>query len=364
MGWGSQYTSHSAACVVHAVSLGVLAGLAAREQPLCEYARQFWYSPSLTGVIEEPRVWYYTCDDGAVGDVAECPDSAKRFRVTPPADAVTVNPIFLASLYVGVSALNHGAVWAVSNIPSVTDADLDTVATRCRWADYAITAPTMLAVLALVYGSESITAVVTMPVVLAVLLLVGAVCERAPSERAIALSSRKGLVILALYPLYALALAPAIASAYAITEEAEPTAKIGGEVLGVGTAPDFVFAFTVFTAVTFSSFGVLYAIDGFVWPITDASRRERYYTSLSMIAKVTLHLFLGLSIIGTGTSVGVGADDDTGDSDMGDLAIGLGGAAATVVVVIVANWIGFHERPVRSGATPSTLSIRLIDMAS
>ena len=251
-------------------------------------------------------------------------------------------------------------VWAVSNVPSVSPADLDMFATVCRWVDYAVTAPTMLAVVGLVYGSESITAVVTMPIVLAVLLLIAAVAEREPGEGALRPTSWRGILIIALYPLYALATVPAIAASYAITEEKETTKELDGITFGIGTAPDFVFVFTLITMVAFSSFGVLYAIDGFVWPITDASTRERYYTSLSMIAKVSLHLFLGLSVVGTGTSVGVGADDDGGDSDMGDLAVGLGGAAGTVVAVCVANYIGFRERPATHA--PNELAIRLIDM--
>ena len=61
--------------------------------------------------------------------------------------------------------------------------------------------------------------------------------------------------------------------------------------------------FAILTILIFSCFVVPYAIDLLRTPL---SNRESIYITLSMIAKTTLHLFLGLTVIETAVGVGAG----------------------------------------------------------
>ena len=70
---------------------------------------------------------------------------------------------------------------------------------------------------------------------------------------------------------------------YKITDEHDSPATDAADAdVGIGTAPDFVFAFTVVTVLFFSSFAMLYVWDGFIGTL---AWRERGYITLSMISK-------------------------------------------------------------------------------
>lgn len=336
---------HLWAAVVHFVSFATLLGLAAHEARdrggLGSYRDQFYYETDSLSL--EPRQWKYTCAVDSAGGVEACPDKEKQFYVTLPPGAVRVNAIAMASSYAAVSGCNHLAVWTLQMSGQA-------VATL-RWVDYSVTAPTMLAVVGLIYGAVTVTAVVLAPAILAVLLVVAGIAERASDGAALGRPALATVALLCL--LYPFTLAPALVSAWKITRPADRPEGLDDDV-GIGEAPSFVFVFAVVTMVAMSSFAVVYVRDA-LRPMID---RERAYIKLSLIAKTTLHLFIGITVIGQGSTVNVDEPGDT--SDMGNLATGLGGAAALVVGIVLADrLLEYLEQPSAGGKYDTLLVVML-----
>lgn len=309
----SQEARHLFAFAVHFSAFWFLLGFAlAEDSDLSVYGDQFWWETTKFGL--GPRRWYYQCVNGTGqlnASLLTCDSGDRRFYVrTPTAATVHVNILLLACLYVFWSSAGHlASVFAVGRQREL------------RWLDYSVTAPTMLVVLSVAFGADSATAIVIAPSVLAVLLVLAGILERRESEPegAEAMSYYRLCSIAVLFLSYVPVMLPALYAAYDITVDYEP---------GTGTAPDFVFAFAVTVVLLFTSFAVVYAYD-LVRPL-DSDRRERWYLYLSMVAKTSLHLFLGLAVIGQSNNVGVDAPSPEED-DMDTLAIGLGGVAALVI---------------------------------
>ena len=309
-----QQARHLFAATVHFVAFWFLLGFALGEDSsLDAYKHQFWWVHGKWSLA--PRKWYFKCYNATAGafDLGDfsCSDSGKRFYVKrEPTEAITyVNVLVLACLYVGWSAVGH----VVSGLRPEWQREV-------RWLDYSVTAPTMLVVLSLAFGAESATAIILAPTLLAMLLVFAGILERRADEPgAQGLSYYRVNTIALLFLLFVPAMIPALYASSAITKDGAP---------GTGTAPDFVFAFAVVLVVFFSAFAAVYAWDLFR-PL-EANERERWYIYLSMIAKTSLHLFLGLAVIGQSNNVGV--DEPSADEDdMDTLRIGLSGALGLVV---------------------------------
>lgn len=316
------WTKHSVAFAVHASAFVFLLGFAADRQPLSEYDSNFWIEASKTSW--EPIAWKYTCSKP--GNAATCPDDDKQFYVEKPDDALAINIIALASLYVGWSALGHLVTWLWQKHHRLI-----------RHADYAVTAPTMLVVLGCTYGLSSVWLIIN-PIILSILIVISALIERMPGESVISPTSRRALIFYGLVIAYAFVVSPILYGAAQITNESRlPAVDPNNSTIGYGTAPDFVLAFSVGTVLLFSCFVVPFAIDLFWYPLLS---REAIYITLSMIAKTTLHLWLGLTVIETSVSVGEGAPSEDSRSDMDTLAIGLGGAVALVFGLGILNRYG------------------------
>lgn len=315
---------HLWAAVIHFVSFATLLSLAAHEAKdrggLASYRDQFFF---LTNSLSlEPREWKYTCAVDSAGGVEACPAEQKQFYVTLPPGAVRANAIAMASSYAAISGCNHLLVWWLQLQPA-------SVATL-RWVDYTVTAPTMLSIVGLIYGAVTLTAVVIAPALLAVLLIVAGIAERAPDGEALERPALATVALLCL--LYPFTLAPALVSAWKITETTDRPEGLDKDV-GIGEAPDFVFVFAVATVVAMSSFAVVYVRDALA-PLVD---RERAYIKLSLIAKTTLHLFIGITVIGQGASVSV--DEPGGTSDMDNLVTGLAGATGLIAAIVIGDWL-------------------------
>ena len=321
------WTKHSVAFAVHALAFSFLLGFAAEKQPLSDYNSNFWIEPSKTSW--EPIAWKYTCSTACTTTnctAHSCPDDDKQFYVEKPDDALTINIVGLASVYVGWSALGHLVSWIWQRYLRLI-----------RHFDYAVTAPTMLVVLGCTYGLSSLWLIVN-PVILAVLILISAAIERMPGEPVVSPTSRRAIIFYALIGAYAFVVSPILYGAAQITNESRfPPVDPNNSTIGYGTAPDFVLAFSVGTVLLFSSFVVPFAIDLLWYPLVG---REAVYITLSMIAKTTLHLWLGLTVIETSVSVGEGQPSEDGRSDMDTLAIGLGGAVALVIGLSILNRYG------------------------
>jgi len=205
-----------------------------------------------------------------------------------------------------------------------------------KWIDYTVTAPVMMAVIALVFGSTSATTVVVVPILLAVLMVAAALIE--PPAEGGGVFPVKISVFVVLFALYVLLWVPIGIAVDDITDD-------GGEITPIvseGTAPDgplWAFYFTLF--LLFTSFAVVYVVDA--WKAISARQpavcgfalpadRDFWYVLLSMVSKTSLHLYIGLIVLSQGQTLGVGANDAPRRSDMDTVGIGLGGTTAAAVI--------------------------------
>ena len=312
---------HFFAAFVHFVAFWFLLGFAlAEDSSLSIYNKQFWWVHEKWSLV--PRQWYFKCYNttSAAFDVNYfgCSTRDKRFYVKrDPSESITyINALVLACLYVGWSALGHFVAALMPAWQRVI-----------RWLDYSVTAPTMLVVLSISFGAESATAIVVAPSLLAILLVLAGILERrADCDGVKSMSYYRVTTIALLFLLFVPTMIPAIYASNAITKDGPP---------GTGTAPQFVFAFALAIVILFSSFAAVYAWD-MIKPM-ESQRRERWYIYLSMIAKTSLHLFLGLTIIEQSSNVGVN-EPSTERDDMETLAIGLGGAFGLIIGLGIINY--------------------------
>ena len=205
-----------------------------------------------------------------------------------------------------------------------------------KWIDYTVTAPVMMAVIALVFGSTSATTVVVVPILLAVLMVAAALIE--PPAEGGGVFPVKISVFVVLFALYVLLWVPIGIAVDDITGD-------GGEVTPIvseGTAPSgplWAFYFTLF--LLFTSFAIVYVVDA--WKAISARQpavcgfalpadRDFWYVLLSMVSKTSLHLYIGLIVLSQGQTLGVGANDAPRRSDMDTVGIGLGGTTAAAVI--------------------------------
>ena len=317
----SQQARHYFAAFIHFVAFWFLIGFALNEDSdLSVYNSQFWWVHEKRGIT--PRKWYFQCVNTTTNTFIpndySCGDDDKRFYVKRnPSETITfINVIVLACLYVGWSALGHLLAGYMPSYQRII-----------RWFDYSVTAPTMLVVLSVSFGADSATAIVLAPTVLAILLIFAGILERRCECKGVKeMSYYRVSTIAMLFIVFIPVMIPVLYASHAITKDGDP---------GTGTAPKFVFAFALVVVILFSSFALVYAWD-MLRPMEE-DVRERWYLYLSMIAKTTLHLFLGLTVIGQSNNVGVD-DPNIEEDDMDTLAIGLGGSAALVFGLGIINY--------------------------
>ena len=329
---------------IHALAFAFLLGFAANRQPLHKYDDDFWYDKSKFSW--RPHVWKFTCAENVTG-VHSCSDDDKRFFVEPPAGVTKLNAVALASFYVAWSSLGHFCVWYLQGYHRFF-----------RWLDYSVTAPTMLVVVGIVYGTDSAWLVI-MPGLLAILLVLAALVERDETEVTVLKGSKQAWAFYGLVALYLVAIAPTIYAAYMITDESQtPRTDKDDDAVGYGTAPDFVFGFAVFTMALFSSFVVVYAVDLLYVAL---ERREKYYIMLSLIAKTSLHLFLGLTVVETASTVSADKDSTEARSDMETLSVGFGGSAGLILgVILLYNFGRLYDDSVPTALYARVLQNRLV----
>lgn len=313
---------HGVAAVVHASSAVVLLAIALTGgRTAADYAGVFWVSGSAAW---EPRAWQYVCPNKA----QTCPDDDRAFYVTKPRGAVDLPILALATLYVVWSALNHTIAAAR---PEWT--------VPLRWADYSVTAPVMLAVIGLIFGCDKVTPIVLSPLLLMVLLVVAWVIEPVDPAATAASPGRKPAaagVLALILALYVLAWAPVVYGIGRIVADRPAPDNATG-----ASAPiEVIVPFASVMIVIFSSFAAVYIYD---WGWVDP-RRENKYIALSMVAKTTLHLFIGLTVVAQVGTLATDAAEAEAGADMSTLQQGLGGAAAIVLAGGALHTWGF--RPV------------------
>lgn len=337
---------HAVACAVHTGAFIFLLAYASHKSDgkLSTYRKQFWVNLREWSYAE-PRRWLFNCFvNNTFVNTTRCDDDDKRFFVEEVEYEYTVNILLWATFYVGWSALLHGiASWKVEWTREL------------RWFDYMVTAPTMLFVVALAFGSDSITVLIIMPIVLAKLLFVGWMAEQrttftryagkhptfyrfcTATERWLTGGSnaayqvlsqmrrRRQIAIAVIFVLYVPTVLPVLLNSWEITQDKHPL----NNTTGVGEAPPYVFWFALITVLLFSSFAILYWWN--LWHDTD---REKYYIYLSMLSKTSLHLFLALAVIGQSNVISV-ATPDPSASDMDTVRKGIIGSLILVVVLAI-----------------------------
>ncbi|MBN21955.1 MAG: hypothetical protein CL678_11805 [Bdellovibrionaceae bacterium] len=314
---------HRFAFTVHFAAFAFLLGFAIDRSgnDLSVYDRQFWINTDDYS-YSEPRRWLYRCFYVYTFiNRTSCYDDDKRFFVEVPPNKINVNILAVALFYVLWSASLHVCA---SLVPQYTRV--------LRWTDYSVTAPVMLLATGLAFGAQSVTALVFMPLLLGVLLIIACFVEQeATFPEFIAkngvvstvikwteseskfipffdISLRRQLLIVFILLAYIPTVLPLLLASKSITEEKGDL----DEVTGTGTAPDYVFIFTILTIMLFNSFAIVFVINLFK-PID----REKWYIYLSMLSKTALHLFLGLAVIGQSNFVNVGeASSEKADMDI------------------------------------------------
>ena len=318
---------HLVAGVIHLLAVISLIAVAAVEQPLSNYDDNFWLNPKKWSV--NPRLWLYQCADKSVSPVSACKDEDKQFYVNIPEGARHVNIVWLATSYVLWSSLQHFYTHFHPETERIA-----------RWCDYSVTAPTMLTVVGLAFGGDSVTVLIVAPLGLALLLVIAAIVERRSDEiKGYRTASREAIVVM-LFLLYPITVSPVMYSSIVITHENRADIPDRTK-YDAGVAPVFVPVFAALVIVAFTTFGVVYAYD-WVSPLGEKDR-ERWYITLSMASKTSLHLFLGLSVINQGTSLGT--DEPGGRSSMETLQYGLIGSAVAVAFSVLLNKYGFDDGP-------------------
>jgi hypothetical protein len=125
---------------------------------------------------------------------------------------------------------------------------------------------------------------------------------------------------------------------------------ITASVRAVSGPDEWITTFCAVIFLAFSSFAVVYACTFGTAPAADTfrsrvwiapNRRDLFYVYLSMVSKTTLHLFLGLTIIGQRSMLTTTAFRDAPLTGNETLAAGLGG---TVLIVVVLGWATFRFR--------------------
>lgn len=163
--------------------------------------------------------------------------------------------------------------------------------------DYAVSAPIMLSVINVLWGANTITGVIIAPVVLAMLLILSYVLISSSVESTNSFdggTSKDAIMFYfwVLVALFGLCITPTfVATADAIST----TGKNDNE----GSAPAFVGVFVVVFMVVFSTFIGPYYIE-----LTSNCNKDNEpadcfieFSVLSLVAKVTLHAFLGVGVL-------------------------------------------------------------------
>jgi hypothetical protein len=161
-----------------------------------------------------------------------------------------------------------------------------------RTYDYTISAPLMIVVINLLFGSGSYLGVIVAPLLQAIVIIVGGWLEHKHSiSKAPPFKLYEWAIALLLFVLYALEWTPAFHSFKKATEKSEEP--------NVGSAPSEVWIYVILMFLIFSSFPVIWLY--FIFRAPNPNKREFCYNIVSCIAKVTLHAFVAIALFGQGS---------------------------------------------------------------
>lgn len=266
----------------------------------------------------DPYEWIFKCRDETA---LQCNDDDKNF---------SIRDRYTHTYYVHVLALTAAfAAWSGfwHMVAAGTTSD---VARLVKWPDYAGSAPMMLIVISIQYGHHTALGIVAAPILLGGLILSAGYMRE---QHGSGISSKvPWTYFITVVALYALTWVP---SGYTFSKAfghfADPSVEAGPNptvIPGTGEPPKFVWAFYGFTVAVFSSFPVVYALQ-MANVLKSRVSEEKAYIALSLIAKLTLHLFVGLTVIST-----AGTLDESKITTMDTLVPGIIGALCIIIFVI------------------------------
>ncbi|MBN19872.1 MAG: hypothetical protein CL678_01195 [Bdellovibrionaceae bacterium] len=301
------FNAHAYAAMVH---IGSAVAIYIYGMEKSNYETRFYQFPVKLDDISDfdPYRWQYVCRNQTL---STCGDDDKNFSIEGRYDHnLYVHTLVLTSAFAAWSGFWH--VVAAGTSPDV--------ARKIKWIDYAGSAPMMLIVISLQYGHHKLSGIVIAPIVLGLLILWAGQKRESPNG----VPPAWFLMSLAIYALvwvpsgHTFNLSFGKAQEPVITEtEISP---------GLGEPPKFVWAFYAITVALFSSFPVVYALQ--IWHALDENTEEKAYIGLSLIAKLTLHLYIGLTVIAS-----AGTLDETKITTMDTLLPGLIGTGVIVFFV-------------------------------
>lgn len=156
--------------------------------------------------------------------------------------------------------------------------------------DYAFSASIMLSVVSLLWGSNGIAGVVLAPLLLWTALQCSSLLMHCKHGELVS-TQAKLLVLGMLLVMYAVSLVPFVYTAVLSTMDS-------GSAHNEATAPKFVLYIAISFACLFTSFVVPYICELFdVWFGNDKPVLTNVYCVLSLVAKVTLHAFILLTVV-------------------------------------------------------------------
>ena len=302
------FWSHVASAFVHLTSASVIAIIGTRGKHEC--FNRYGIDVLPWGHI---RRWKYVCPEDYTTFV--CAGDKRAYYSDPLWTNYTghpchahgtlgdVNVLAMAISFALVSGTMHLTAVFIMEYSNKRTLSVQT-ASFLRWLDYSVSAPLMLAVVGILFSASNFYAVALAPGALSVLLIIAGFIEPGePIEKRSAKSKKSNWVLFAIISVaYIFTWLPVYLAVRTNTDPVKPHS-------GVDNAPRFVTTMLWIIFSIFLFFPIVYALD-YDYGGAAANRahgcqrrligwlggRERLYITLSMIAKVTLHVFLALSL--------------------------------------------------------------------
>jgi hypothetical protein len=243
--------------------------------------------------------WRYVCDPSGGYD---CPDNEKVYYLPDAGDTgQTVPIVHLAFIFAWWSGVCHFvAVFLIDKKMALASLG---GAIGIRTIDYMISAPIMIAVINVLFGSSTYVGVILSPLLQFAVILLGGYVEFNSSKRPTKkMNSKEKWLLVCAVVLYIGAWTPAFV--------AFGKARKGGGAPNGAKPPPLVWIALVTLFAVFSSFAVIFFV--FLGKAGKAEKKEWWFTSVSLIAKLILHAFIGIAIFGQANMVHQGdINDDT-----------------------------------------------------
>lgn len=295
------------------------------------------------------NAWLFRCANATDDEPFACDARERTYYISATGTVAWVPVIPLAFIFAFWSGIWH--VFSAWRVAGSRTTALDVVVVRT--IDYVVSSALMIAVVNTLFGASTYVGVIASPLLQAGVVLLGGSVEydRDHSQRT---RAKWWYVPCALgaFSLYALVWYPVF---LALTVAASST----GKAPNAGVAPPPVWIFLIATMLIFSSFAAIW-----VWflacaPNTDrmVQRREFAYNTVSCIAKVTLHAFIGIALFAQRERVAFSENDvpdeppDTTEQEV-QAYVAVTSVIAGVGVLNLCLWLCWKYRPAWFPANP------------